>query len=177
MAVFVITAGHSDSDPGAISRTGITEASVVTEARDALSAILVQRGHTVLMDGGPGVNHPLSVAQALIKRGAVAIELHTNAALNPAATGVETISLPRDKRLAQSISRGLSQALGLRLRGDGGWIDQSDSARGRLGYVGSGGLVVELFFLSNSSDYAAWVMRRCEALEAIADALEGHVRG
>ena len=65
MAVFVITAGHSDSDPGAISPTRVTEESVVEEARDLLASALLARGHAVLTDGNPGQNLPLSAAMAL----------------------------------------------------------------------------------------------------------------
>lgn len=177
MAIFVITAGHSDTDPGAISSHGVSEASVVLQARDLLATILLRRGHAVLMDGDHGTNLPLSAAMALIDRGAVAIELHTNSFSNSSATGVETIALPKHKRLAQRISEALSRELGLRMRGDRGWIDQSASARGRLGFVSAGGLIVELFFLSNSTDYAKWIMHQRSALEAVADVLEEHVRG
>ena len=38
------------------------------------------------------------------------------------------------------------------VRGDNGWIDQSKSARGKLGFVEAGGIIVELFFLSNLGD-------------------------
>lgn len=173
MAIFVITAGHSDSDPGAVSGN-ITEQSIAVDARDLLGRALVERGHAVLMDGGPGQNLPLSAAIALIGKGAAAVELHCNAA-GFTATGVETISLPKDKALAQALSQGIAQALGLRVRGDKGWIDQSQSARGRLGYVSAGGLIVELFFLSNPGDYAAWLQNKQRAIEAMADALEKHV--
>ena len=173
MAVFVITAGHSDSDPGAISPTGVTEESIAEEARDMLASALLARGHAVLMDGNPGQNLPLSAAMALIGRGAIAVELHTNSA-SSTATGVETISLPKHKALSQALSKALSDALGLRLRGDKGWIDQSQSARGRLGYVSAGGIIVELFFLSNPNDYAAWQAKKTRAIEALADVLVDH---
>lgn len=141
------------------------------QARDLLAAFLRRRGHHVITDGSPGVNLPLSAAIKLIPMGKVALELHCNAG-PVSATGVETISLPMYKALAQSISRAVAGALGLRVRGDGGWIDQAQSARGKLGYVEAGGLIVELFFLSNPGDKAAWDARRVFALEALADALE-----
>jgi N-acetylmuramoyl-L-alanine amidase len=177
MSVFVITAGHSDADPGAVSRDGVTEASVVLAARDSLAAILRARGHVVLTDGPINVNHPLSTAIGLVNRGALAVEFHTNSFSSPAATGVETISLPKHKVTSQKISAAIARSLGLRVRGDKGWIDQSASARGRLGFVSAGGLIVELFFLSNPNDYQAWLSRGDAALSAVADVLEGAVRG
>ena len=56
--------------------------------------------------------------------------------------------------------------------GDGGWIDQSQSARGRLGFVQAGGMIVELFFLTNTADLAAWDARKWLAATAVVDALE-----
>ena len=68
----------------------------------------------------------------------------------------------------------LIDALGLGLRGDKGWIDQSQSARGRLCYVSAGGIIVELFFLSNPNDYAAWQAKKTRAIEPLADVLVDH---
>lgn len=174
MSIFVITAGHSDTDPGAISPIGITEQSIALDARDKLAEKMLARGHAVLLDGETGQNLPLPAAMALISRGAIAIELHCNSFSSSSATGVETISLPKDKALAQDLSKAIANALGLRTRGDQGWIDQTKSARGRLGYVSAGGLIVELFFLSNPNDYAAWLLHHDAALEAMADVLERH---
>ena len=60
------------------------------------------------------------------------------------------------------------------LRRDKGWIGQEASARGRLGYVSAGGIIVELFFLSNPNDYAAWQAKKTRAIEALADVLVDH---
>ncbi len=64
---------------------------------------------------------------------------------------------------------------GLRLRGDAGWIDQTQSARGRLGYVARGGMVVEVFFLSNIRDLGMYQARKWLVASAIADTLAAHV--
>lgn len=174
MAVFTVTAGHSDSDPGAVSSFS-NEESVAQQARNMLAAALRARGHTVRTDGDENTNSSLNQAIKLIPGSVVAVELHCNAGPS-SATGVETISLLKDRKLAVALSQALSQSLGLRLRGRerDGWIDQSDSARGRLGYVNAGGLIVEMFYLSNPSDCAAWEAYKDDAVEALADVLSDY---
>jgi N-acetylmuramoyl-L-alanine amidase len=137
-----------------------------------LAGVLRKRGYTVLTDGEPGVNRPLADAVRLVPQGKLAaIELHCNAGPS-SATGVETISLPRHRPLAQALSQAVAGALGLRVRGDGGWVDQSQSARGRLAFVEAGGLIIELFFLSSREDRRRWDDNRVDALAALADVLD-----
>ena len=171
MAKFVITAGHSDSDPGAVAN-GVKEADIARDMRNMVTKKLRERGHEVTTDGGNGVNLPLAVAVRLVKDGIPAIEFHCNAASSSQATGVETISRMKDRGKAQKISKAIGDALGLRLRGDAGWIDQSQSARGRLGFVQAGGMIAELFFLTNPEDLAKWNEKKWLAATAVCDALE-----
>lgn len=166
----VLTAGHSDYDPGAVGN-GHTEANIARELRNIVASKLRGAGERVITDGGPGVNRPLADAIALIPQGRVAVELHCNAAANPAAGGVECISLPKDKLLSQRLSRAVARVLDLRVRGDGGWIDQSQSARGKLGYVSAGGLILEVFFISNAGEMAVYQARKWLVAQAIADVL------
>ena len=171
MAEFVITAGHSDVDPGAVGN-GQTEAGIARELRNIVASKLRSMGHRVITDGEPAVNKPLRDAIALIPQGKVAVELHCNAAASPAAGGVETIALPRDKALAQRLSAAVARVLGIKVRGDRGWIDQSQSARGRLGYVSAGGLILEVFFISNPAEMAVYQARKWLVAQAIADVLQ-----
>ena len=62
---------------------------------------------------------------------------------------VECISIPKDKELCQRLSNAIAATTKGNVRGDNGWIDQSKSARGKLGFVEAGGIIVELFFISN----------------------------
>ena len=172
MSLYTVTAGHSYLDPGAIAKTGEKEADLMVELRDIVAQKLRANGHTVRTDGGWRHNLPLINALALIPGSHAAIELHTNAAENPAATGVEVVSLPAQAPLARRMARRIAHVLGLRVRGDGGWIDQSATARGRLGFVRAGGLVVEVFFLSNPGDLAAYQARKWMVATAIVQALE-----
>ena len=58
------------------------------------------------------------------------------------------------------------------VRGDRGWIDQSQSARGKLGYVSAGGLILEVFFISNPQEMAVYQARKWLVAQAIADVLQ-----
>lgn len=171
MKKFTVTAGHGASDPGAVAKTGETESALMTELRDIVVSKLRALGHEVRADGEPGENQPLALAIKLIPGADVAIELHTNAVENPAARGVEVISLPAQAELARTIARRIGHTLEIPVRGAGGWIDQSQSARGRLGYVRAGGLVVEVFFISNPDELAKYQAKKWLVASAIVEAL------
>ncbi|ENX07616.1 N-acetylmuramoyl-L-alanine amidase [Acinetobacter variabilis] len=165
-----ITAGHSNSDPGAVNGK-IKEADLVTNFRNAVTHYLREAGLQVKTDGTGTRNDPLSAAVKLIQGSSVAVEFHMNAATSKQANGVETIALLKDKKLAQDLSKAVADALGSRLRGDNGWIDQSKSARGRLAYVNAGGLIVELGFISNEDELARFNARYWLAAKAVAKVL------
>lgn len=166
-----VTAGHGAGDPGAVASTGQTEAALMTELRDLVAHKLRDAGHTVKTDGARWQNLPLVHALTLVPGSDVAIELHTNAFTNPNAAGVEVISLPAQREMARTIARRIAHTLGIPVRGAGGWIDQSQSARGRLGFVRAGGLVVECFFLSNPEELAKYEARKWLVASAIVKAL------
>jgi N-acetylmuramoyl-L-alanine amidase len=171
MTTYTVTAGHGGRDPGAVAADGTTESALMTELRDVVAHKLRKLGHTVRTDGGWRANLPLPYALTLVPGSKVAIELHTNAAQHPGANGVEVVALPSKAPMARRIARRIAHALGMRVRGDGGWIDQSKTARGRLGFVRAGGLVVEVFFLSNPKDLGTYRARVWLVAEAIAVAL------
>ncbi|MGO3918271.1 N-acetylmuramoyl-L-alanine amidase [Acinetobacter venetianus] len=171
-----VTAGHSNSDPGAVNGK-IKEADLVTNFRNAVSFYLREAGVQVKNDGTGSQNDPLSSAIKLIKGSSVAVEFHMNAATSKQANGVETIALPKDKKLAQDLSAAVASALGSRLRGDNGWIDQSKSARGSLAYINAGGLIVELGFISNEAELASFQARYWIAAKAVAKVLIEYEKG
>ena len=146
-----VTAGHSNVDPGAVNGK-LKESDFVVTIRNALAYYLREAGVQIKTDGIGLQNDPLSSAIKLIKGSSVALEIHMNAAINKAAVGIETISLQKDKKLAQDISRAVQKITGSRLRGDNGWIDQSKSARGKLAFVSNGGLILEVGFISNHDE-------------------------
>jgi N-acetylmuramoyl-L-alanine amidase len=167
---FVITAGHGGADPGAVA-FGFREADVMLALRDSVAHKLKQYGHEVFTDGPPKQNKVLAFALKLFGLAPIRVELHCNASVNNTANGVETISLPKDKVLAQNLSRGVARVLGSRVRGDAGWIDQSQSARGKLAFVNNGGLILEVFFLTNFAELTNYLDRSRLVAEEIAKTL------
>ncbi len=170
MKPYVITAGHSNTDPGAVAN-GEKEAALAAELRNIVAFKLREKGCVVITDGVGKDNKPLSEVIKLIPKGDVALEIHFNAAAAISASGVETIALPKDKELAQRLSKAIVSVTGSKLRGEAGYIDQSKSARGRLGYVSAGGLIVEVAFISNQAELEAYQSKKWLVASAIVEAL------
>lgn len=168
MKTITVTAGHGGSDPGAVAH-GVNERDLMTELRDIVAIKLREHGHKVRTDGARWQNLPLVHALTLVPGSDCAVELHTNAATSASATGVEVVSMPKHKVKAQHLAKAISRVLGLPLRGEAGWIDQTQTARGRLGFVRAGGMVVEVFFISNADDLAAYQNRKWLVASAIAE--------
>ena len=168
-----VTAGHSNTDPGAVNGK-YKEADLVRNFRNAVAHYLLSAGVTIKTDGTGTINLPLNNAIALTKGASIAVEFHMNAATSKQANGVETIALPKDKKLAQDLSKAVADAFGSRLRGDNGWIDQSQSARGKLGFISNGGLIVELGFISNEEELFQFNARYWSAAKAVAMILIKH---
>lgn len=167
---YLISAGHGGKDAGACAN-GYKEAEVALMMRGLVASRLLEMRHAALQDGGDGVNLPLSESIKLIRGTDLAVELHCNAATNLQATGVEVISKPELKPVAQRIARAIAGETGQRLRGHGGWIDQSQSQHSRLGFVEAGGLIVEMVFITNLSDMRPFMERRERVAQAIAGAI------
>ena len=168
-----VTAGHSNKDPGAVNGK-FKEAELVSQFRNAVAYYLREAGIQYKTDGVGTTNQNLNAAIKLIKGSSVAVEFHMNAATSKQANGVETIALPKDKKLAQELSKAVADAFGSRLRGDNGWIDQSQSARGKLGFISNGGLIVELGFISNEEELFQFNARYWSAAKAVAMILIKH---
>ena len=162
-----VTAGHSNTDPGAVNGK-FKEAELVSQFRNAVAYYLREAGIQYKTDGVGTLNQDLNAAIKLIKGSSVAVEFHMNAATSKQANGIETIALPKDKKLAQELSKAVADVFGSRLRGDNGWIDQSQSARGKLGFISNGGLIVELGFISNEAELAAFNTKYWSAAKAVA---------
>ena len=165
-----VTAGHSNTDPGAVNGK-YKEAELVSQFRNAVAYYLREAGIQYKTDGVGILNQDLNAAIKLIKGSSVAVEFHMNAATSKLANGIETIALPKDKKLAQDLSKAVADAFGSRLRGDNGWIDQSQSARGKLGFISNGGLIVELGFISNEEELFQFNARYWSAAKAVAKVL------
>ena len=171
MKKILISAGHSALDPGAVAGS-VTEAKLALELRDLIVKEMSDSGVTVLTDGRQGENLPLRDAISLIPGTALAVEIHFNAAGAAFAQGVESISLPEKKGISQKISASISSVLGSKLRGDSGWIDQSRSARGKLGFVEAGGIIVEVCFITNTQELAQYKERKQKLAAVLAKTLK-----
>lgn len=166
----VITAGHSNTEPGN-TWNDKTEAALMLELRHILAAKLRADGHQVREDGPQGVNWALSDAQRLIAGADVAIELHTNASSNTLASGVEVVALPAHKALAQRLAHAIGSVLQIPTRRDHGWYPHAQCAAERgfqPGFSKRGGLIVEVFFQSNAQDLSKYQERKWLVASALA---------
>ena len=169
--IIVLTAGHSNTDPGAVNGSD-READIAQDMRNITASILRNDyGLTVKTDGEGKGNMPLREAVKLIRGADVAIEFHTNAAASKAATGVEALSTPKNKRWCQVLSRAVADATGWKLRGEGGFKPDNAGQHSRLAYAQAGGIVFEPFFISNDADLKLFKERKWIICRAVADAV------
>lgn len=170
MTTYIVTAGHSNKDSGAISN-GYKESEIVTDLRNVIATKMKASGYEVLTDGDGEENWSLVKAADLLSSGNIGIELHCNSADNASAHGVECFSLPEKKIISQNIAQEISQSMGIALRGDYGWKDQKESARESLFIVNKGGVIVELFFITNSQELETYLFNKEKVAEAIINGL------
>lgn len=163
-----LSAGHSNSDPGAVA-FGRKEADIAVEFRNIVSFYLREMGISHEVDAKGTVNVPL--AQTLKRTKAIngtELEFHCNAAANPQATGCETLQQSKNEALGALICKALSGALKIRNRGA---KPEASGQHARLGFVQAGGIIVELFFITNPNDLAAYDARKWVAAKAVAEVL------
>ena len=170
MRKIVITAGHSHADPGARGN-GTTEAAIVLEFRNLVADALRAAGISFVKDGEREQNLPLARAIELIAPGALAVEFHCNSFTAPTATGVETLSAPSLYPLGRDLCAAVSEVLAIPNRGA---KPEASGQHSRLGFVQGGGLILELFFISNAGDLARYQANKHELAERVAGVLAAH---
>lgn len=171
-----ITAGHSNTDPGAVNGSD-READIAQDMRNIVAAILrTDHGLEVKTDGEGKGNLPLREAVKLIKGSRLAVEFHTNAALNKTATGIEALSTPKNKAACQRLCRAVEQVTGWKLRGEDGYKPDNAGQHSRLAYAQAGGIIFEPFFISNDADLAQWKQTKWSICRAIANAIAEEVK-
>lgn len=158
-----ISAGHSMNDPGAVGVNGFAESDIVLEFRDRLYEYLADK-IVLARDGMPGVNLPLQQACQMARLHDISVEFHCNAAASPRATGTETLSAPKDDELGEQLCTAITETLGISNRGDKG---EGDGQHSRLAFVRAGGVIVELFFLTNPDDLNAYHAHFDDVVKAV----------
>ncbi|MCE9664509.1 N-acetylmuramoyl-L-alanine amidase [Halomonas sp. M5N1S17] len=152
----MISAGHSDTQPGVVAN-GFREADIVLEFRQLVSAELCELGIKHLLDGEPHENLPLSQAVDIAKRCDIAVEFHTDSA-SPRASGSWTLSHAPNKPLGAKLARMTADTLGIENRGA---RPENAGHHHRLAFVSDGGGIIhELFFLTNPHDLAAYMQHK-----------------
>lgn len=173
-ATIIVCAGHSHTDPGAVSASGLREADLALRLRDKIvDRLRADDSLMVLTDGRTGENKPLRDAVQIVKAnpGALAVELHFNAG-PPAARGVEVLSKPAHKAVTQSLARAIVAVTGSPLRGEGGWKADNSGQHHRLAFCDVGGLIVETEFLSNGRALWVYLEKENEVATSLANALK-----
>lgn len=167
MKTVFLAAGHSETDPGVVAN-GRTEANIAVEFRNLVSFYLHRAGVPHELDGSVTENLPLREAVQIAKQHPIGLEFHCNGVADSKATGVETLSGPADFALGADLCRAIASAFGLRNRGA---KPEDAGQHHRLAFVDAGGIIVELFFLTNPDDLAAYDARKWLAAKAVADIL------
>ena len=171
MSVITVTAGHSNKDPGAVNGL-FREADIAQEMRNMVASYLRQKDIAVKTDGEGKGNLPLPAAIKLIAGSKAAVEFHCNAFSKPSAGGCEALSQPKDRALSQRLCKAVSDVMGIPTRGtDGGWKNEGSGQHSRLGYVRNGGIILELFFISNPAELAVWQDKKWLVAKAVAEVL------
>lgn len=174
--LIVLTAGHGGGDVGAVNTTyqgkTHTESDIACEMRNITAHILTHDyGVIVKTDGAGKKNLPLKQALVLIAGSSLAIDFHTNAATNKTATGIECLTLPKNKQAAQVLCQAVADVTNWKLRGDKGYKPDNAGQHTRLAYARHGGLVFEPFFISNNADLALWYDKKWLICRAVADGI------
>lgn len=162
-----ISAGHSNSDPGAVGN-GRREADIAVEVRNMVSFYLSRMKVRHELDGLGTENYPLNAVVKRARLHKVAVEFHCNAAANKSATGVEVLCAPKDYERAARICDAIASTLRIRNRGV---KPENAGQHHRLAFVQAGGMIVELFFITNPSDVAAYDARKWVMAKAVAETL------
>jgi len=172
--IVTITAGHSNTDSGAVNGSD-RESDIAQDMRNIVAYYLRTAGITIRTDGEGKGNATLSQAVKLIQGSKIAVEFHCNAGPKT-AKGVEALSQPKDKVISQKLCQAVSSVMGNPLRGDKGWKPENSGQHSRLAYVSNGGIILELFFISNDAELEIWKQKKWLIGKAVAEVLAEYVK-
>lgn len=163
MPAIFLSAGHSNTDPGAVA-FGRREADIAVEFRNMVAFYLERSDVPHFTDGKGAENWALTKAAKEAKQYNIAVEFHCNAG-DARATGVETLSAPKDYALGSKICAAISSQLGIKNRGA---KPEGSGQHKKLAFVQAGGIIVELFFITNKQDVAAYDAKKWLAAREVA---------
>ena len=167
-----LSAGHSNVDPGACA-FGRREADITVEFRNMVAFYLQREGIPHQLDGQGTDNYPLPRAAQLAREADIAVEFHCNASSGQAG-GCEALSDTGDSALAGELCKAVADALRISNRGA---KPENSGQHSRLAFVRAGGIILELFFITNVGDLQAYDARKWLAAAAVADVLAKASRG
>lgn len=170
----LLSAGHSNTDPGAVNGQ-YKEAELVTWFRNAVAYYCREEGLDVITDGSGSTNQPLNQAVKMIKGTNLAVEFHLNAAANKSAKGIEALSQVRDRKISQEMCKAIHQVTGFPLRGDNGWKPENAGQHSKLAFVSGGGIILELFFISNDTELKYFLANYWLIAKAVAQVIIKHI--
>ena len=171
--VITITAGHSNTDSGAVNGSD-RESDIAQDMRNIVAYYLRAKGINIRTDGEGKGNATLTQAVKLIKGSAVAVEFHCNASSSKTAHGIEALAQTKDKVISQRLCAAVSSVMGNVLRGDKGWKPENSGQHSRLAYVSNGGIILELFFISNDEELKIWKEKKWLVGKAVAEVLANY---
>ena len=170
----LLSAGHSNTDPGAVNGQ-YEEAELVTWFRNAVAYYCREEGLDVVTDGSGSTNQPLNQAVKMIKGTNLAVEFHLNAAANKSAKGIEALAQVRDRNISQEMCKAIHQVTGFPLRGDNGWKPENAGQHSKLAFVSGGGIILELFFISNDTELKYFLANYWLIAKAVAQVIIKHI--
>ncbi len=168
-----ITAGHGGTDPGAINGHWV-ESALAVVLRNRVAEVLASRS-VICVTGGTG-NQNLSLVEAIRLAKSVdgpKVEFHFNSG-PPTANGVEALSQPSQKLLAQDLAAAVSVATGQVLRGEKGWKPENAGQHSRLGFCEAGGVILEVAFITHQASMEKYLQVMPQVAIAIAEVLARH---
>lgn len=179
--MILLSAGHSDTDPGAVNAQGRKEADIARDMRNMV-ALYLQRdtNYRITTDGVSMTNKPLREAVKLVGKGKhdIAIEFHCNAFNSSKAKGVEALASTDDKELSQRLCKAVSEVLDTPVRGsEGGWKSEGSGQHSRLAFVRAGGIILELFFITNPQELEMWDAKKWLVAREVAKQIASFYKG
>lgn len=165
--------GHGGNDCGAVSQDKkVTELAYNTEVADDLVEALQLNGYEAFTHNrGYSKMENTTLINSLNPD--LVISLHCNSADNAAATGTEAIHYPgsvNGKKIAELLSKNVSEALGLKNRGaKEPWHGRGS---GLLSRVKAPCIISEPFFISNNADLKSGLEKKNGYIGAIIKSID-----